>query len=107
MFEVVDRGRVAHYKLTSTVILHLGAKSDALGSLDLGGNLTRQVEQDLPVEHDGSHIVNVGRMVEDMEIKIRNLTRELPVVGKRKGRRSADCGQRRSTSGRPRMSLVT
>ena len=76
VFEVVDRGRVAHYKLTSTVILHLGARGDALGALSLGGNLTRQIEQDLPVENDGSHIVNVGRMVEDMEIKIRNLTRE-------------------------------
>ena len=78
MFEVVDRGRAAHYKLTSTVILHLGAKSESLGDLALGGNLTRQVEQDLPVEHDGSHVVNVGKMVEDMESKIRNLTRALP-----------------------------
>ena len=76
VFEVVDRGRVAHYKLTSTVILHLGAQAAALGRLHLGGNLKRQVEQDMPVESDGSHIVNVGRMVEDMEIKIRNLTRE-------------------------------
>ena len=73
----MDRGRIAHYKLTSTVILHMGAQSEALGSLHLGGNLTRQVEQDAPVENDGSHIVNVGRMVEDMEIKIRNLTRAL------------------------------
>ena len=76
VFEVVDRGRVAHYKLTSTVILHLGARGDELGELHLGGNLTRQVEQDMPVETDGSHIVNIGRMVEDMEIKIRNLTRQ-------------------------------
>ena len=76
----MDRGRIPHYKLTSTVILHLGAQSEQLGELNLGGNLTRQVKQDMPVKSDGSHIVNIGRMVEDMEIKIRNLTREFIVA---------------------------
>ena len=98
----MDRGRVAHYKLTSTVILHLDAAGDALGALHLGGNLTRQVEQDLPVESDGSHIVNIGRMVEDMEIKIRNLTRAWTPGRRGFAVRSADRLQRRSTLERPR-----
>ena len=43
--------------------------------MDLSGNMTRQVEQDMPVMDDSSHIVNVGRLVEDMELKMRNLLR--------------------------------
>lgn len=44
--------------------------------MDLSGNMTRQVEQDLPVENDASHIANLGKMIEDMEFKLRNLLRE-------------------------------
>ena len=75
MFEAIDRARTAHYKLTSTVILHLGTSNENLGDMDLSGNMTRQIEQDMPVDDDGSHIINVGRLVEDMELKMRNLLR--------------------------------
>lgn len=68
---------MCHYKLTSTVILHLANKTEALGEMDLSGNMTRQVEVDLPVESDASHVANVGRLVEDMELKMRNLLRML------------------------------
>ena len=78
VFEAIDRARTAHYKLTSTVILHLSTENEALGSMDLSGNMTRQIEQDMPVTDDSSHIVNVGKLVEDMESKMRNLLRELP-----------------------------
>lgn len=37
--------------------------------------MTRQVEQDMPVEGDASHIVNVGKLVEDMEGKMRMMLR--------------------------------
>lgn len=37
--------------------------------------MTRQIEQDMPVLDDSSHIVNVGKLVEDMELKMRNLLR--------------------------------
>ncbi|RMD43640.1 hypothetical protein DV735_g1418, partial [Chaetothyriales sp. CBS 134920] len=55
-----------HYKLTSTVILHLarspsGAKDD---SMTLAGSMTRQVEADLV-------------LVEDMEGKMRNMLQEV------------------------------
>ncbi len=75
VFEAIDRGRTSHYKLTSTIILHLSTASDALGEMDLSGNMTRQVEQSMPVLDDASHIVNVGKMVEAMELKMRNLLR--------------------------------
>ncbi|KAL9137896.1 MAG: hypothetical protein Q9175_000890 [Cornicularia normoerica] len=77
VFESIDRARTSHYKLTSTVILRLSTGSDALGDMDLSGNMTRQIEQDMPVTDDSSHIVNVGRLVEDMELKMRNLLQEV------------------------------
>jgi capping protein (actin filament) muscle Z-line, beta len=58
------------------VILNLGTDTDVLGSMDLSGNMVRQVEQDMPVEDDNSHVINIGKMVEDMELKMRNLLRE-------------------------------
>lgn len=76
VFEAIDRARTAHYKLTSTVILHLSTGNETLGEMDLSGNMTRQIEQDMPVEDDSSHIVNVGKLVEDMELKMRNLLRK-------------------------------
>ncbi|KAI9802205.1 MAG: F-actin-capping protein subunit beta [Sarcosagium campestre] len=78
VFEALDRARTSHYKLTSTVILHLSSKgTDGLGNLDLSGNMTRQIEQDLAVENDSGHIANVGKLVEDMELKMRNLLQEV------------------------------
>lgn len=95
---------MSHYKLTSTVILHLASESQALGEMDLSGNMTRQVEVDLPVESDASHVANVGRLVEDMELKMRNLLRmsigrDTVVIGKL----VLTGVQRRSTLARPRM----
>jgi capping protein beta len=77
VFEAVDRARTAHYKLTSTVILHLSTTSEPLGDMDLSGNMTRQIESDLPVDDDTSHIANIGKLVEDMELKMRNLLQEV------------------------------
>lgn len=77
VFEAIERGRTTHYKLTSTVILSLSTAAGSLGDMDLSGNMTRQVEQDLPVDNDDSHIANVGRLVEDMELKMRNLLQEV------------------------------
>ena len=77
VFEAIERGRTTHYKLTSTVILSLSTTAGTLGNLDLSGNMTRQVEQDLAVDSDESHIANIGRLVEDMELKMRNLLQEV------------------------------
>lgn len=77
VFDAQDRARTSHYKLTSTVILSLGTDSEALGGLDLSGNMVRQVEADMAVEDDTSHVANIGKMVEDMELKMRNLLQEV------------------------------
>ena len=76
VFEATDRARTSHYKLTSTVILHLASGNESLGEMNLSGNMTRQVEADYPVENDASHVANIGRLVEDMELKMRNLLRK-------------------------------
>lgn len=84
VIEVDERkGKTSHYKLTSTVILHLGRENAAVGELSLAGSLTRQVESDLVVESigaqgkDGGHVCNLGRLVEDMEGKMRNQLQEV------------------------------
>ena len=77
VFEASERGRTTNYKLTSTVILNLSSSTNTLGEMDLSGNMTRQVEQDMPTETDESHIANIGRLVEDMELKMRNLLQEV------------------------------
>ncbi|KAK4550144.1 hypothetical protein LTR36_003111 [Oleoguttula mirabilis] len=75
--------RSAHYKLTSTVILDLGLSSSSIDNLDLAGNLTRQTQSDLSLggfreaEVEQGHVVNIGRMVEDMETRMRNLLQEV------------------------------
>jgi len=102
VFEAIDRARRAHYKLTSTVILHLGTSNDGLGHMDLSGNMTRQIEQDMPVSNESSHIVNVGKLVEDMELKMRNLLRTSLVCQKTMGL-CANVEQRRFTSAKRKM----
>lgn len=81
VLEVVERGpgsRVARYKLTSTVILELGVKGQKVGDVELSGNMTRQTEQELNVEGgDDGHVINIGKLVEDMESSMRSLLQEV------------------------------
>ncbi|EKM58243.1 uncharacterized protein PHACADRAFT_252425 [Phanerochaete carnosa HHB-10118-sp] len=89
VFEVAERGRQAHYKLTSTIMLSMvdrgvaqNSKEDKVeakrdGEVTLSGSMTRQTEQDHSLQDQNSHITNIGRMIEDMEIKMRNLLQEV------------------------------
>ncbi|KAI0058655.1 F-actin capping protein beta subunit [Artomyces pyxidatus] len=95
VFEAAERGRQSHYKLTSTIMLQLitrressdgrannttGKDGDAWkhdGEVSLSGSMTRQAEQDHPIQDSTSHITNMGRMIEDQEIKMRNLLQEV------------------------------
>ncbi|CAG7821749.1 unnamed protein product [Allacma fusca] len=70
-------GRSAHYKLTSTAMLWLQTNRVGSGTMNLGGSLTRQTEQDCPVTESSPHIANIGKMVEDMENKIRSTLNEI------------------------------
>jgi len=69
--EVHDKGKTGHYKLTSTVMLFIETETKETGRVTLAGSLTRQAEQDYPVDRANPHVANIGRMVEDMELKLR------------------------------------
>eukprot|EP01087_Luapelamoeba_hula_P001706 TRINITY_DN1145_c0_g1_i1.p1 TRINITY_DN1145_c0_g1~~TRINITY_DN1145_c0_g1_i1.p1 ORF type:complete len:272 (-),score=59.16 TRINITY_DN1145_c0_g1_i1:93-908(-) len=69
--EVQDKGRNGHYKLTSTVMLFIETETKETGRVTLAGSLTRQEERTQPVDKVNPHVANVGRMVEDMELKLR------------------------------------
>ncbi|VDN07066.1 unnamed protein product [Thelazia callipaeda] len=71
-------GRHAHYKLTSTVMLWLQMTKQASGMMNLGGSVTRQVEADHPInDFVNTHLMNIGKMIEDMESKIRSTLNEV------------------------------
>jgi len=70
-------GNKAHYKLTSTAMLWLQTNKESSGMMNLGGSLTRQTEMDNSVSESNPHIINIGRMIEDMENKIRNTLNEI------------------------------
>ncbi|KAJ3534996.1 hypothetical protein NM688_g7042 [Phlebia brevispora] len=82
VFEAAERGRQAHYKLTSTIMLsmvHRGAKvpKDEKEKEKIEATRDGDTEQDHPLQEQTSHITNIGRMIEDMEIKMRNLLQEV------------------------------
>jgi len=69
-------GRNAHYKLTSTAMLWLQTNETSSGMMNLGGSLTRQTEMDSSLV-EKPHIVNIGKMVEDMENKMRSTLNDI------------------------------
>ncbi|KAI8824758.1 F-actin-capping protein subunit beta [Chytriomyces cf. hyalinus JEL632] len=77
VIEVEEKSKAAHYKLTSTIILNLIHGKQNIGELNLSGNLTRQAEHDLPLDDPSGHVGNIGRIIEDMEIKMRNALHEI------------------------------
>ncbi|KAI8599604.1 F-actin-capping protein subunit beta [Dissophora ornata] len=78
VFEVQEKGgRNAHYQLTSTVMLYMVTNKPDLGHMNLSGSMTRQAEQDCVVEDPSMHVANIGRMVEEMEIKMRHLLKDV------------------------------
>jgi len=81
--DVEDKKSNAHYKLTSTIMLSLETKTEQAGTISLSGSLTRQEEKDFPVNNDNPHLINIGRMIEDMEFKLRH-TIETIYFGKTK-----------------------
>lgn len=70
-------GRSAHYKLTSTAMLWLQTEQFRSGIHHLGGSITRQNEADYPINEANSHIVNIGKMVEDLENKMRSTLNDI------------------------------
>jgi len=83
VIEVTPNGATAHYKLTSTVMLTVETESDAIGLVNLAGSLSLQDEADKPVNPHNPHVTNIGRMVEEMENRLRK-TIEVIYFGKTK-----------------------
>lgn len=106
VFETAERSRQGTYKLTSTVgplesNSRQGADSSAqvmlymtkspsspIGAIELGGSMTRQQESTFPLDPipssqassnpiNPSHIANIGRMVEEQEMRMRSLLQEV------------------------------
>lgn len=71
---VIEVGAVeegtAHYRLTSTVMLSLTTNNDTSGMFNLSGSIRREMNMDLPIQE--GHLCNMGRMIEEMEGKLRN-----------------------------------
>jgi len=74
VFEVVENNKKGHfeYKLTTTVMVSMGVKGSNIGEVDLSGSMTQQDTKVLAVNDTQPHIANLGKMLEDMELKIRN-----------------------------------
>jgi len=75
--EVSDNKSNAHYKLTTTVMLSIETETAGTGNVSLAGSLTRQDERDSPVNEGNPHITNIGKMVEDMENKLRTTLEQI------------------------------
>ncbi|KAI3628782.1 CAP2 [Malassezia furfur] len=70
----------AKYKLSSTVMLTLNRHdggASARKNVDLSGSLSRQMEETMKVTDVTNHIINLGRLIEDVESKIRNQLQEI------------------------------
>ncbi|VFQ94994.1 unnamed protein product [Cuscuta campestris] len=64
-----DEG-TAHYSLTSSVMLSLTTNNESSGTFNLSGSIRRQMSMHLPISE--GHLCNMGRMIEEMEGKLRN-----------------------------------
>lgn len=70
----------ATYKLTTTVMLHMGVERAEVGDTVLAGSLTRQTEATFNVNETKTHIANIGRMIEDLETDMRSNLNELYIL---------------------------
>jgi len=60
------------YKLTSTVMVSMVIKDPTVGQVDLSGSMTKQETKKYVVNAQNSHVANMGKMLEEMELRIRN-----------------------------------
>ncbi|KAK8580142.1 hypothetical protein V6N13_143268 [Hibiscus sabdariffa] len=70
VIEVGPEEEITRYCLTSTVMLSLTTDDVSSGTFSLSGSIRRQMNMNLPVA-DG-HLSNMGKMIEEMEAKLRN-----------------------------------
>eukprot|EP00929_Paragymnodinium_shiwhaense_P112021 TRINITY_DN80272_c0_g1_i1.p1 TRINITY_DN80272_c0_g1~~TRINITY_DN80272_c0_g1_i1.p1 ORF type:complete len:319 (+),score=123.20 TRINITY_DN80272_c0_g1_i1:162-1118(+) len=61
----------SEYKLYTQLLLHLEGGTKTTGEMELGGLFTRQAEDKKKKVQEESHIVHIGRLIEETEIFIR------------------------------------
>lgn len=71
--ETIDKkGGKYEYKLTTTVMISMNVENDKLGKVDLSGSMTKQATKVVKLDNDEkTHIGNIGRMIEDIELQVR------------------------------------
>lgn len=74
VFEVNEKKKgTFEYRLTSTIMVSMKVGNDKVGEVDLSGSMTQQVSAEHPVDGGKhTHITNLGKMLEDQELKLRN-----------------------------------
>jgi len=74
VFDVSETSKKAHfeYKLTTTVMVSMSVKNSSLGEANLSGSMTSTDNRTLQMNDNTPHIANLGKMLEEMELKIRN-----------------------------------
>jgi len=73
VFECTEQKKGSYeYKLTTTVMVSMGMKNAVVGDLNLSGSMTQQTTAVKAVSDANPHIANMGPMLEDMELKVRN-----------------------------------
>lgn len=60
------------YKLTTTVMISMVLTDDKVGNVDLSGLRTQQDTKKHKVDKAAPHVTHMGKMLEDMELRIRN-----------------------------------
>lgn len=78
VFEIERKdSNTSTYRLTSTIILDLSEGKSDKNLTYLSGNLTRQTERDYKFKDSSSHVANIGTLIEDVEIQMRNMLQEV------------------------------
>lgn len=78
VFEVVPGTKAGHfvYRLTTTVMIAMIVGDEGahkIGKADLSGSMTKQAEEEKKLDaRTGGHVQNMGEMLEQMELRIRN-----------------------------------
>jgi len=62
-----------NYRLTTTVMVSMNLKDpEKTGDVDLSGHMTKQVEKERKISKDAGHLQNMGPILEEMELAVRN-----------------------------------
>jgi len=73
VFECTEQKKGTYeYKLTTTVMVSMGMKNSLVGEVDLSGSMTQQTTAVKPFNEQNPHIANMGPLLEEMELKVRN-----------------------------------